>query len=176
MPTQHPGLLLILIEELVVHTPTTYPDNEHLVEAWRNMNEVLEYVLKKRQEAEELYMLHQITGEIDNYSGPTLVSKARKLIREDDMIFLQGVSQLPCFFMVANVLKADITATEYPSNAHTNRHVFLFNDLLLLTKYDQKKRLNYKDSFRLWEVSLTAATLQSSVGACDRIRVIANRW
>lgn len=121
----------LLLRDLLKNTLTDHEDYDNLVNALAKITEVVDYVNEKKRLAENLQKIIDVQSQIESNEELNLVSPSRRFVRE-------------------GLLKV------YEKNRPSERNIYLFNDLVVITK--PKRNNTSKDHFK-YQLSLDAAKI-----------------
>lgn len=108
-PIQRVPRYVLLLAELVKNTWEFHPDYSTLTEVLGKIKEKADQINEKKRNAENIQIVYQIGESLLGKHLP-IVDPQRRFILESDAIILQ------------------------PSKKKLERHLFLFNDIILVTK------------------------------------------
>eukprot|EP01113_Clastostelium_recurvatum_P033801 TRINITY_DN4510_c1_g1_i2.p1 TRINITY_DN4510_c1_g1~~TRINITY_DN4510_c1_g1_i2.p1 ORF type:complete len:1156 (-),score=386.35 TRINITY_DN4510_c1_g1_i2:12-3479(-) len=125
LPVQRIPRYVLLLQELLRYTDNNHPDFNGLCEALSFIKELADYINSNKSDAENINRILAIQDILTDYPEPTLVVPRRRFIDEGVLL----------------------------KDKKTKMHVFLFTDILLLTK-PEKKTKKYKGFIGLQTASL----------------------
>eukprot|EP01113_Clastostelium_recurvatum_P028624 TRINITY_DN3459_c0_g1_i2.p1 TRINITY_DN3459_c0_g1~~TRINITY_DN3459_c0_g1_i2.p1 ORF type:complete len:1330 (+),score=357.21 TRINITY_DN3459_c0_g1_i2:583-3990(+) len=107
-PIQRIPRYVLLLEDLVRHTPSSHLDHKNLTSALWKMKAVAEYVNEKKREADNIHEVERVQEKLGSFeAGFDLAVPHRRYIREGIMVDLKTKNKM---------------------------YLFLFNDLVICTK------------------------------------------
>eukprot|EP00007_Cunea_sp_BSH-02190019_P001933 CAMPEP_0174240512 /NCGR_PEP_ID=MMETSP0417-20130205/19112_1 /TAXON_ID=242541 /ORGANISM="Mayorella sp, Strain BSH-02190019" /LENGTH=805 /DNA_ID=CAMNT_0015319609 /DNA_START=29 /DNA_END=2443 /DNA_ORIENTATION=+ len=118
MPVQRIPRYALLLDNLLKYTPEDHPDYKDLSEAVTKVKDVANYVNEKAKEAENIQKVLNVRSQFQNQLDVKLAEAHRRYLMEGDLMVLD----------------------ETKRSKEERRHVWLFNDLILIGKEVRPKR------------------------------------
>jgi len=134
MPVQRLCKYPLIFRELLETTPESHPDFDYVKKTLTKVNEIANHVNKITKTQNNFKSLTGFDDNVTGYPGKMVDEmQTREYIRDEVL--------------------SQIFPEESPKNREQKRHVYLFNDLLVLTKLQKKKKEIFKEMYNTNDIT-----------------------
>eukprot|EP00727_Mastigamoeba_balamuthi_P004155 m51a1_g13737 putative domain containing protein (1263) ;mRNA; r:156087-161140 len=121
-PVQRVPRYILLLADLLKHTPAEHPDYANLQKAVAEMKSTGEYINERKRDAENMAKLSEVQSHLRG-KFPTLIAPNRRFVADTPFMLYKT-----------------------PSSSGKHAHLFVFNDVVVVGRPTGKGRYNYKGS------------------------------
>eukprot|EP01105_Mastigella_eilhardi_P018051 TRINITY_DN416_c0_g1_i3.p1 TRINITY_DN416_c0_g1~~TRINITY_DN416_c0_g1_i3.p1 ORF type:complete len:597 (-),score=147.43 TRINITY_DN416_c0_g1_i3:56-1846(-) len=126
-PVQRIPRYVLLLTDMVKTTPSCHPDYQNLNDALAVIRELASYVNQRKMDSENASQLNAIQSQLSGFSGTLVTSAGRQFIKHGPFTINKK-----------------------------KEHLWLFSDIIIRTKPEQKQKYKYRQTISLKTCSLQA--------------------
>eukprot|EP01127_Copromyxa_protea_P015344 TRINITY_DN4401_c0_g1_i1.p1 TRINITY_DN4401_c0_g1~~TRINITY_DN4401_c0_g1_i1.p1 ORF type:complete len:1275 (-),score=238.87 TRINITY_DN4401_c0_g1_i1:139-3642(-) len=166
MPIQRLPRYVLLIKELLAHTPEDHPDLAELATLFTKLSTVTSYINQKKREMENYRTVSAISEKLQGYDQEkfgALINPARMFIKQGQLGLLDIQEPVDTQSIDEKIKNIETL------RSFSTRYVFLFTDMILATKTELTDKT-------LFEKKFGALSIQNSIYSANELRDLATTF